>query len=66
MLSCLNNVESFEESKNILKNLNLVVKEYSDLGLYLVKYNKNNKDIVFNEDIMKCRGLILNNSSFYL
>lgn len=59
MLSCLNNVESFEESKNILKNLNLVVKEYSDLGLYLVKYNKNNKDIVFNEDIMKCRGLIL-------
>ena len=59
MLSCLNNINSFEESKKILNNLNMVVKEYKELGLYLVKYNKNDTQIVFNEDIMKCRGLIL-------
>ena len=45
MLSCLKNIENFSSAKKILEDQNLVVKEYKDLGLYLVKYNKNDKPV---------------------
>ena len=52
-LSVLDGITSFEESKNVLENLGLIVKEYNDL--YLVKYDKS-KSVMENEDVMKCRG----------
>ena len=55
-LQCLNGITNFDESKEILKNKHLVVKEYDDL--YLIKYNKNECDMN-DQDIQKCRGLIL-------
>ena len=55
-LSVLDGISSFEESKSVLENLGLIVKEYNDL--YLVKYDKT-KSVMENEDVMKCRGIIL-------
>jgi hypothetical protein len=55
-LSVLNGITSFEESKSILENLGLIIKEYNDL--YLVKYEKS-KSQMDHEDVRKCRGVIL-------
>lgn len=57
-LSCLNGISGFDESKATLEALGLFVKEYSDLGLYLVKYDKSKSDMT-NPDVLKCRGLVL-------
>ena len=57
-LSCLDGITGFEESKAILEALGLFVKEYSDLGLYLVKYDKTKSDMS-NPDVLKCRGLVM-------
>ena len=55
-ISVLDGITSFVESKSILENLGLIVKEYNDL--YLVKYDKE-KSMMDNVDVRKCRGLIL-------
>lgn len=55
-ISVLNDVLDFNESKKNLERLGLVVKEYENL--YLVKYDKN-KSLMGNEDVMKCRSIIL-------
>ena len=57
VLDILKNVTNFEEAKNKLKGLNLIVKEYPEKDLYLVKYDKKNCDMT-DKDIQKCRGLI--------
>ena len=57
VLNCLKDTTNFEETKTKLQELNLVVKEYPDLDLYLVKYNKSQCDMT-NIDVQKCRGLI--------
>jgi hypothetical protein len=59
-LNCLDKVTNFEESKKILKDKGLVIKEYGDL--YLVKYRKDKSDMK-NEDVQKCRGIILEKNS---
>ena len=55
-LNCLNNINNFEDSKSSLENLGLFVKEYDNH--YLVKYIKDKSDMT-NEDVQKCRGIIL-------
>ena len=40
LLSCLEGVTDFEQTKKILNSKNLVVRTYNDIGLYLVKYDK--------------------------
>ena len=55
-ISILNGITDFEQSKCILENLGLIVKDYNEL--YLVKYDKN-KSKMDNEDVQKCRGIIL-------
>jgi hypothetical protein len=62
MLSYLNNVEDFEASKKILIEKGLIVKEYKDLGLYIVKYNKG-ENVTLDDDAAKCRGLIMDYSN---
>ena len=57
-LSCLNGENDFSRSVEILWSKGLVVKQYDDLGLYLVIYDKSNCDMT-DPDIRKCRGLIL-------
>lgn len=57
-ISVLENIQDFEESKKILQDLGLVVKEYENDNLYLVKYDKN-KSVMDNEDVRKCRSIIL-------
>lgn len=66
MLTCLENCENFEDSRKTLESKKLVVRQYSDLGLYLVKYNKNyilENNILLDEDMKKCRGLIMDNNN---
>lgn len=55
-LECLNGVTNFEETKLILSNKNLQIKECE--SLFLVKYNKEECDIT-DQDVRKCRGLVL-------
>jgi hypothetical protein len=57
VLDILQGVTSFQEAKSRLTNLNLIVKEYPELDLYLVKYDKSNCDMN-HPDVLKCRGLI--------
>lgn len=57
VLDILKNVSNFNETKKKLEGLNLVVKEYLDKDLYLVKYDKNKCDMK-NKDVLRCRGLI--------
>lgn len=61
-MNCLNGVSDFAQSKQILEDKNLIVKEYNDLGLYLVKYDKKNCDMTDN-DVRMCRGLVLEKGS---
>lgn len=58
LLNCLNNVSAFPETQEILKGKGLVLKTNEELGLYLVKYNKETCDMD-DSDIQKCRGLIM-------
>ena len=65
-LSCLNNVNTFEEAKTILQSKNLIVKSYETREgsttfypeLYIVKYDKSKCDMS-DLDVQKCRGLVL-------
>ena len=57
VLPVLTNSSSFNESKQILSKLGLVVKEYLDSNLYLIKYDKKVSDMN-NDDVKKCRGLV--------
>jgi hypothetical protein len=57
VLNCLQNTSGFEETKTKLQELNLIVKEYPEMDLYLVKYNKQECDMS-NNDVKNCRGLI--------
>ena len=59
-INCLEGIKSFEESKSILQNKGLVVKEYDNL--YLVKYVKGKSDMK-DTDVRKCRGIILEKNS---
>ena len=49
--------EPFSSTKTKLKELGLVVKEYPNHDLYLVKYNKDTSDMD-NKYVKMCRGLI--------
>ena len=53
-LECLSGISDFEQSKKILTEKGINVKEYD--SLYLVKYDKEKCDMT-NIDINKCRGL---------
>ena len=55
-ISCLDGVTDFEDSKKILADKGLVIKEYDNL--YLIKYRKDSSNMN-DEDVLKCRGLIL-------
>lgn len=55
-LECLSEISDFEKSKKILMEKGLIIKEYDNL--YLIKYDKSKCDMTDN-DINKCRGLIL-------
>lgn len=55
-LDCLSEISDFEQSKKILTEKGLIVKEYDNL--YLVKYDKKTCDMT-NIDVNKCRGLVL-------
>jgi hypothetical protein len=55
-LQCLNEITNFEETKKILENKKLSVKEYGNL--FIVKYDKTVCDMN-DKDVKKCRGLIL-------
>lgn len=57
LLSCLEGVTDFEQTKKILNSKNLVVRTYNDIGLYLVKYDKNKSDMN-DADVKKCRSLV--------
>ena len=61
LLNCLNNINSYQETEETLKSKSLVVKRDDELGLYLVKYNKETCDMS-DPDILKCRGLIMKQS----
>ena len=53
-------LENCETHKDVCKELTLhglIYKNIKDLGLYIVKYNKNKADIE-DPEIMKCRGLV--------
>lgn len=58
LLSCLNNISAFDESKEILEKKNLTIIPNFEKGLYLVKYDKLKSDMS-DEDVQKCRGLIM-------
>ena len=62
VLNCLKDITTFKESKNILKELGLKVKEFQNDNLYLVKYIKSNSNMA-DSDVQKCRGLIINKSN---
>ena len=55
-LKCLQDISDFKESKTILSNKGLIIKEYE--SLYLVKYDKKTCDMN-DSDIKKCRGIVL-------
>ena len=55
-LECLSEITDFDQSKKILMEKGLIVKEYDNL--YLVKYDKSKCDMS-NIDVNKCRGLVL-------
>ena len=55
-LGCLNGVTDFEETKKILTEQKLQIKECE--SLFLIKYNKEECDMN-DPDIRKCRGLVL-------
>ena len=59
-LNCLDGIKNFEESKKILQDKGLIVKEYDNL--YLVKYVKGKSDMK-DSDVQKCRGIILEKDS---
>ena len=58
LLNCLNNITAYQETEHILKSKGLVIKKNEDLGLFLVKYDKENCDMN-DTDVQKCRGLIM-------
>ena len=49
---------SHEDTKAFLQEKNLIVKDYNNYGLYLVKYDKQDCDMK-DLDVQKCRGLII-------
>ena len=55
-ISCLNGITGFDDSKQILEDKNLIVKEYDNL--YIVKYDKTNCDMN-DPDVRKCRGIVI-------
>ena len=57
-LNCLKNISHFNESKELLEKKNLIIKNYDEINLYLVKYDKSKCDMS-DPDVKKCRGLIL-------
>ena len=57
VLDIINTNDTFASSKEKLKELGLVIKEYPELDLYLVKYDKQKTDMN-NATARKCRGLI--------
>jgi hypothetical protein len=57
VLNIITNYTNFDDLKTQLKELHLHVRKYDELGLFLVKYNKNTSDME-NSDVQKCRGLV--------
>ena len=55
-LQCLSGLTDFEETKKILENKKLLIKEYDNL--FIVKYDKTMCDMN-DPDVKKCRGIIL-------
>ena len=57
-LQCLEGITDYDKTKDILLSKKLIIKNYDDLNLFLVKYDKN-KCNMNDIDIRKCRGLIM-------
>lgn len=49
--------ETHQDTCNVLVSNGLIYRNYPDLGLYLIKYNKIKADLD-NEEVSKCRGLV--------
>jgi uncharacterized protein YfkK (UPF0435 family) len=62
VLNCLKDITTFKESKDILKELGLKVKEFQNENLYLVKYVKS-KSNMSNSDVQKCRGIVIDKTN---
>ena len=58
VLSCIEKNTSFEDVKKILEGKGLIVNEYENDDIYLVKYDKQHSDMT-DDDVKQCRGLII-------
>lgn len=56
-MNIIKNSDNFELTKSSLIDLGLCVKEYTDLDLFLVKYDKSSSQMD-NENVLTCRGLV--------
>ena len=58
ILKSISNTNNFFESKQILESKGLVVTNYEEDGVYMVKYDKTKSDML-DDDVLKCRGIII-------
>ena len=58
VLRCVSEGDTYETTKTKLNKLGLTVKEYPDLDLYLIKYDKEVSDMT-DPDSNMCRGMIV-------
>lgn len=59
VLKSIKDCHDFDSIKVVLSELNLNVRKYDNLDLFLIKYHRD-ADNMDNEDVQKCRGLIAN------
>jgi len=57
VLNSIRGCQNFDAIKTVLSELNLYVRKYDNLNLFLIKYHRD-ADNMDNEDVQKCRGLI--------
>jgi hypothetical protein len=57
-LSFIDAQKTFEENMKVANDLGLIYRDYTELGLYLLKYNKS-KARLNDIDVEQCRGLIM-------
>ena len=58
ILKSISNTNNFFESKQILESKGLVVTDYEEDDVYMVKYDKTKSDML-DADVLKCRGIII-------
>ena len=58
VLKCIKKESSFDEVKKILEGKGLIVNDYENDDIFLVKYDKNQSNMS-DSDVKQCRGLII-------